>query len=106
MKILFTAITVAAGFKGGEIVPTLFVGATFGCSVGGLLGLDSAFAASLGFVSVFAGVVNCPLASVALAVEVFGSEGILMYAIACMVAYFLSGSFSIYDHKIKSFWKA
>ena len=105
LKIIFTAITVAAGFKGGEIVPTLFVGATFGCSVGGLLGLDPAFAASLGFVSVFAGVVNCPLASVVLAVEVFGSGGVLMYAIACMVAYILSGNFSIYKHKVKPFGK-
>ncbi len=106
LKIIFTAITVAAGFKGGEIVPTLFIGATFGCSVGGLLGLDPAFAASLGFVSVFAGVVKCPLASVVLAVEVFGSGGVLMYAIACMVAYLLSGNFSIYKHKVKPFDKA
>lgn len=100
LKIIFTAITIAAGFKGGEIVPTLFIGATFGCVAGGLLGLDPAFAASLGFAALFCGVVKCPLASVALAVEVFGGEGILLYAIACAVTYVLSGKFSIYEHKI------
>lgn len=99
LKIIFTAITIAAGFKGGEIVPTLFIGATFGCAAGGFLGLDPAFSASLGFVALFCGVVKCPLASVALAVEVFGGEGILLYAIACGVTYLLSGKFSIYEHK-------
>lgn len=100
LKILFTALTIAAGFKGGEIVPTLFVGSTFGCAFGTLLGLDPSFAASVGFAALFAGVVKCPVASVALAVEVFGSEGILIYALACAVTYFLSGKQGIYEHKI------
>ncbi len=99
LKIIFTAITIAAGFKGGEIVPTLFIGATFGCVAGGFLGLDPAFAASLGFVALFSGVVKCPIASVALATEVFGGEGIVIYAIVCAVTFALSGKFSIYEHK-------
>lgn len=96
LKIIFTAITIAAGFKGGEIVPTLFIGATFGCVAGPLLGLDAGFAASVGFVALFCGVVNCPFASVALALEVFGAEGILIYAVACAVSFMMSGNFSIY----------
>ena len=99
LKIIFTSITIAAGFKGGEIVPTLFIGATFGCAFGGLLGLESAFAASLGFVALFAAVVKCPVSSIALALEVFGGNGILLYAIACVVSYIASGKFSIYEHK-------
>ena len=98
-KIVFTSITIAAGFKGGEIVPTLFIGATFGCVLGGVLGLQPAFAASLGFIALFAGVVKCPLASVTLAVEVFGAKGILLYVIVCFVSYFVSGKYSIYKHK-------
>ncbi|MBE7049063.1 MAG: chloride channel protein [Ruminococcaceae bacterium] len=98
MKIIFTAITIAAGFKGGEIVPTLFIGSTFGCVFGPLIGLDAAFASSLGFIAVFCGVVKCPLASVALAVEVFGGEGILIYTLVCAVSFVLSGKFCIYEH--------
>ncbi len=96
LKIIFTAITISAGFKGGEIVPTLFIGATFGCAAAPFLGLDASFAASIGFVALFCGVVNCPFASVALALEVFGGDGILVYALACSVSFMMSGNFSIY----------
>lgn len=96
LKIIFTAVTIAAGFKGGEIVPTLFIGATFGCAMAPVLGIDAPFAASVGFVAVFCGVVNCPFASVALALEVFGADGILVYALACAVSFMMSGNFSIY----------
>ncbi len=96
LKIIFTAITIAAGFKGGEIVPTLFIGATFGCVAGGLLGLDAGFAASIGFIALFCGVVNCPFASAALALEVFGADGILIYAVAIAVSFMMSGNFSLY----------
>ncbi len=96
LKIVFTAVAVAAGFKGGEIVPTLFVGATFGCFLGPLLGMDPSFAASIGFVALFCGVVNCPFASVSLSLEVFGGEGIVVYALASAVSFMMSGNFSIY----------
>ena len=75
IKILFTALTLAAGFKGGEIVPAFFCGATFGCFYGTLLGIPASFAAALGLVSVFCGVTNCPLTSILLAYELFWRSG-------------------------------
>ena len=97
LKILFTAVTLAAGFKGGEVVPSFFVGAAFGCAAGPLLGLPAGFAAALGLVSVFCGATNCPLASIALAIELFGSEGLLYFALACCVSYVLSGYGGLYS---------
>lgn len=96
VKIVFTAITIAAGFKGGEIVPTLFIGATFGCFVGNVIGLDASFAASVGLVALFCGVVNCPFASMVLALELFGADGMLLYALACAVSFMMSGNYSLY----------
>ncbi len=97
LKILFTAVTIGSGFRGGEIVPTFFIGATFGCAAGGLLGLDPGFGAAIGFVALFCGVVNCPLASLALSVEVFGAQGLLFFALACSVSYMLSGYYGLYS---------
>ena len=96
LKIVFTAITIAAGFKGGEIVPAFFIGSTFGCCVGSLLGIYSGFSAAVGFVAVFCGVVNCPLASTILALEVFGGENILLFTLVCAISYMMSGSFGLY----------
>lgn len=96
-KILFTAVTLGAGFKGGEVVPSFFVGAAFGCAAGPLLGLPAGFAAALGLVSVFCGATNCPLASIALAIELFGSGGLLYFALACCVSYVLSGYGGLYS---------
>lgn len=96
-KLLFTAVTLAAGFKGGEVVPSFFVGATFGCVVGPLLGIPAGFAAAVGLVSVFCGAVNCPLASIFLAVELFGDGGLLYFALACGISYMLSGYSGLYS---------
>lgn len=96
LKILFTAITISAGFKGGEIVPAFFVGSTFGCVAAPLLGMDPALAAALGFVALFCGVINCPVASLILSVEVFGGEGIVLFAIACGICYVMSGNYGLY----------
>ena len=96
LKIIFTAITIAAGFKGGEIVPTFFIGSTFGCVAGSLLGLNPGFGAAIGFVALFCGVVNCPLASIILALEVFGADSILVFALACGVSYMMSGYYGLY----------
>ena len=93
---MFTAITISAGFKGGEIVPAFFIGSTFGCVMGGLLGLNPAIAAAIGFVSVFCGVVNCPIASMVLSLEVFGAEGLMLFALACSISYMMSGCFGLY----------
>ncbi len=96
LKIIFTAITISAGFKGGEIVPTFFIGSTFGFVAGNLLGLDPSFAASIGFVTLFCGVVNCPIASILLALEVFGGDNILVFALTSVICYLMSGNYSLY----------
>lgn len=96
LKIVFTSITVAAGFKGGEIVPTFFIGATFGCVVAPLLGLDPGFGAAIGFISLFCGVVNCPIASLMLAFEVFGGVALPAFMIACAISYMMSGYTGLY----------
>ncbi|MBO5453108.1 MAG: chloride channel protein [Clostridia bacterium] len=105
LKIIFTAITVACGFKGGEIVPAFFIGSTFGCTIAPLLGLDASFGAVLGFVCLFCSAVNCPVASLMLALEVFGSKGILIFAVAVAVSYVASGNFSLYKSQKISYSK-
>ena len=97
LKFIFTAVTVGAGYKGGEIVPTFFVGATFGCVVGGLIGLDPGFAAAVGLVALFCGVVNCPLASIFLSIELFGAQAMPLFALATAVSYLLSGYYGLYS---------
>lgn len=97
LKIIFTALTLGAGFKGGEIVPTLFVGATFGNAAGKLLGLGGSFGAGLGMAALFCGVTNCPLTSLILSIELFGTEGLIYYAVACAVSYKLSGYYGLYS---------
>ena len=82
---------------GGEVVPSFFVGATFGCVFGGLLGLPPAFAAAVGLVAVFCGAVNCPIASVILSVELFGAGGMAYFAAACAISYLLSGYCGLYS---------
>lgn len=96
LKILFTAITLGAGFKGGEIVPTFFIGSTFGCVVGDMLGLDPSFAAGVGLIALFCGVLNCPMASLILSLELFGSDGVLYFAVASATSYMLSGYYGLY----------
>lgn len=97
LKILFTAVTIGCGFKGGEVVPSFFVGAAFGCFMGGLLGLPAGFGGAIGLVAVFCGAVNCPVASVLLSVELFGSAGAPYFAVACALSYLLSGYCGLYS---------
>lgn len=99
LKLLFTCITIGCGFRGGEIVPSFFIGATFGCTLGGWIGLDPGFGAAMGLVCLFCGVVNCPLASLVLSIELFGASGILLFAIGCSVSYMLSGYYSLYSEQ-------
>ena len=97
LKLLFTAVTIEFGFKGGEVVPAFFVGAGFGCVLGGFLGLPAGFGAAIGLVAVFCGVVNCPIASIFLSVEMFGTGNLLYFAMACAVSYLLSGYCGLYS---------
>lgn len=96
LKILFTAITIGVGFRGGEMVPTFFIGATLGCTVGSFVGIDPGFAAAIGFIAMFCAVMNCPIASIILSIEVFGAGGLLYFAIAAAVSYLLSGYYGLY----------
>jgi len=106
VKMLFTAVTLAAGFKGGEIVPTFCVGATFGCLVGGLLGLDAGLAAALGLVGLFCCATNSPFASIVLSIEMFGSGYLHLFALICVVCFVLSGHSGLYASQIIQFAKA
>ena len=97
LKLLFTAVTLGAGFKGGEVVPSFFVGATFGCVAGPLLGIPAGPAAALGLAAVFCGATNCPIASIFLSIELFGDGGLLYFAIICGISYMLSGYSGLYS---------
>ena len=106
MKLLFTAVTLSAGFKGGEIVPTFCIGATFGCLVGGLLGLDTGIAAALGLVGLFCCVTNSPFASIMLSIEMFGSANMYLFTFVCVIAFVVSGNWGLYASQIIRFSKA
>lgn len=97
LKLVFTAITLGCGFRGGEVVPTFFIGATLGCVLGPILGIPAGFAAAVGLVALFCGAVNCPVASVILSVELFGSGGTVLFAVACAISYMLSGYTGLYS---------
>ncbi len=99
LKILMTAVTLGCGFKGGEIVPTFFTGSAFGSAMSPILNIHPSLGAGIGLVSVFCGVTNCPLTSVILSVELFGSEGIVLFAVACAVSYMLSGYIGLYNEQ-------
>ncbi len=96
LKMLFTALTLGAGFKGGEIVPSLCIGAAFGCAVAPLLGLPVEIAAACGMVGVFCGVTNCPITSLLIAFELFGFQGMPWYLTTVAVSYLLSGYGGLY----------
>ena len=97
LKMIFTALTLGAGFKGGEIVPTLFIGATLGSFLSGFFGLPAGLCAACGMVSVFCGVTNCPITSLILAIEMFDMAGMKYCALCIAVSYLLSGYYSLYN---------
>ncbi|GMV84405.1 MAG: hypothetical protein AMXMBFR80_02630 [Dehalococcoidia bacterium] len=95
-KMVFTALTLASGFKGGEVTPLFFVGASLGNVLAGLLQAPADLFAALGFVAVFAGAANTPLACTVMGIELFGAENGTYMAVACFVSYFVSGHRGIY----------
>ncbi len=105
-KLLFTAVTLAAGFKGGEVTPLFFIGAALGNTLALVLGAPVDLFAALGFIAVFAGAANTPLACTVMGLELFGAHHAVYFAIACFVAYFFSGHAGIYhaqrlgEHKL------
>ena len=106
LKMIFTAVTLAAGFKGGEIVPTFCVGATFGCLLGGFLGLDAGICGALGLIGLFCCATNSPIASVLLSIEMFGSANLYLFALVCVICFVLSGNSGLYASQIIQFDKA
>ena len=96
LKLLFTVVTLSAGFKGGEVTPLFFIGAALGNALGGALGVPVDLFAALGFVAVFAGAANTPLACTIMGVELFGATHMVPIAVACFVAYICSGHSGIY----------
>ena len=97
LKILFTALTLGAGYKGGEIVPALYIGATFGCLYSQLLGFDPALCAAIGMGALFCGVTNCPISSLFICFELFGFKGMPFYLLAIALSYTFSGYHSLYS---------
>lgn len=104
-KMLFTAVTLACGFKGGEIVPSFCIGATFGCLFGEVLGMSPSLCASIGMISLFCGVTNCPISSLLIALELFGMEAIHYYVLAVAISYMLSGYYGLYHSQKFAFSK-
>ncbi|MEI8074379.1 MAG: voltage-gated chloride channel family protein [Bacteroidota bacterium] len=96
-KLVFTAITLGTGFKGGEVTPLFFIGAALGNTLAWVSGAPVDLFAALGFIAVFAGATNTPIACTIMGVELFGGEHILYYAIACFLAYYFSGHSGIYS---------
>lgn len=96
LKMIFTIITLSAGFKGGEVTPLFFIGATLGSALSLFIPLPFGLLAGMGFVAVFAGATNTPLACTLMGIELFGAECGIYVAIACVVSYLLSGNNSIY----------
>ena len=100
LKILFTTFTIGVGFKGGEVTPLFFVGATLGSALSAVVTLPMGLLAGIGFVAVFAGATNTPIACTLMGIELFGAEPGLYLGIACVVAYLFSGHTGIYTAQL------
>ncbi|HAE81258.1 MAG TPA: chloride channel protein, partial [Lachnoclostridium sp.] len=97
LKILFTAVTLEAGYKGGEIVPSFAIGACFGCLFGQLLGLQAELCAACGMLALFVGVTNAPISTLIIGLEMFGYTAMPCFAIVIAVSFTLSGYYSLYS---------
>ena len=100
LKLIFTAVTLGAGFKGGEVTPLFFIGATLGNALSFILPVDYSLMAGIGFVAVFAAAANTPIATTFMAIELFGAEVGVYAALACVVAYIFSGHDGIYGSQM------
>jgi H+/Cl- antiporter ClcA len=96
LKLLFTVVTLSAGFKGGEVTPLFFIGAALGNALAPMFGVPSSVFAALGFVALFAGAANTPLACTFMGIELFGAAYAVPIAVACFVSYLCSGHNGIY----------
>ncbi|MBE5912731.1 MAG: chloride channel protein [Pseudobutyrivibrio ruminis] len=96
LKMIFTTLTLSCGYKGGEIVPTLFIGATLGAAIGGLIGFPPALMAAVGMGALFCGVTNCPISSLLICFELFGYEPMPYFLLAVAFSYWVSGYTGLY----------
>ena len=99
LKIIFTVLTLGAGYKGGEIIPCLFVGGTCGCVIAPLMGMNAGFGAALGMIAVFCGVTNSPMTSILMGFELFGGQGLPLLALCAAVSYLVSGYSGLYHEQ-------
>ncbi|WP_285011036.1 voltage-gated chloride channel family protein [Pedobacter faecalis] len=100
-KLVYTSITLGSGFKGGEVTPLFYIGATLGNTLSAILNAPVSLFAALGFIAVFSGATNTPLACTIMGVELFGSQYTLFFAVACFTAYLFSGTAGIYSAQKK-----
>jgi H+/Cl- antiporter ClcA len=105
LKLLFTSFTIGAGFKGGEVTPLFFIGATLGNALVWFVPLPLGLLAGMGLAAIFAGASNTPIASTILGIELFGFESIYFIGIACVFSYLFSGGTGIYTSQIKGGFK-
>lgn len=100
LKMIFTAVTLGSGYKGGEIVPSLFIGATLGVKFGALIGFSPSLCAALGMCALFCGVTNCPVASLLICFEMFGFDAMPFFLLAVSFTYLFSGNFGLYHGQV------
>ncbi|GIP03801.1 voltage-gated chloride channel protein [Paenibacillus lautus] len=99
-KIIFTSLTLGAGFQGGEVTPLFAIGATLGSALSEWIGLHAPFLAALGFIAVFCGATNTPIACFIMGIELFGGEGAVYMFMACVISYLFSGHSGIYTSQL------
>lgn len=104
-KMVLTAIAIGCGFKGGEIVPSFFIGATLGCVVGHIIGLEPSTAAAVGMIALFCSVTNCPISSTLIAFELFGYQAVPFFLMGNSISYLMSGYYGLYSEQIISYSK-
>ena len=96
LKMIFTTLTLSCGYKGGEIVPTLFIGATLGAAIGGIIGVSPELLAAVGMGALFCGVTNCPISSLLICFELFGYDAMPYFLLAVAFSYWVSGYTGLY----------
>jgi len=99
LKLLFTVITMTSGYKGGEIVPAMFIGATLGCTLGSLFGMEPGLGAAVGLIAMFCGSLNVPISAIFLGMELFGAGNIQFFAIAAAISFMLSANFGLFEEQ-------
>lgn len=99
VKLIFTAVTLGCGFKGGEIIPAFFVGSTFGSFASEFFGINYSFGAGVGLIALFCGATNCPIASLLMSIELFGVKSVPFFALVCGISYLISGDTGLYGEQ-------